>query len=228
MDALTIVFDDWEQVLASTLPPDLRKPYREAIVKFRYWLRQTGKTPDAETFKEHLDWKKSYLSPDRFEVRRDALRWYYKEGLRRMKAAGQNPSKPLTPTGSALVPKAPPKANQAPHPASNGTRALFSRPAPTVPAKTGAGGRRLPDVRDERRAVGGSARFGLPSKGAGARQWIRERNLAWTSEKTYRAWCRRFMASIGGKPINSLTIAMCEVAFRFGRKNASPFHAKPL
>ena len=55
MDALTIVFDDWEQVLASTLPPDLRKPYREAIVKFRYWLRQTGKTPDAETFKEHLD-----------------------------------------------------------------------------------------------------------------------------------------------------------------------------
>ncbi len=51
MDALIIVFDDWEQVLAETLPPDLRKPYREAIVKFRYWLRQTGKTPDAETFK---------------------------------------------------------------------------------------------------------------------------------------------------------------------------------
>ncbi|MDD4623751.1 MAG: hypothetical protein PHG71_11000 [Kiritimatiellae bacterium] len=51
MDALAIVFDDWEQVLAATIPPDLRKPYREAIVKFRYWLRQTGKTPDAETFK---------------------------------------------------------------------------------------------------------------------------------------------------------------------------------
>jgi len=57
MDALAIVFDDWEQVLTATLPPDLRKPYREAIVKFRYWLRQTGKTPDAETFKEHLEWK---------------------------------------------------------------------------------------------------------------------------------------------------------------------------
>ena len=54
MDALTIVFDDWEQVLAATIPPDLRKPYREAIVKFRYWLRQTGKTPDAETFKRNM------------------------------------------------------------------------------------------------------------------------------------------------------------------------------
>ena len=43
MDALAIVFDDWEQVLAATLPKDLRKPYREAIVKFRYWLRQTGR-----------------------------------------------------------------------------------------------------------------------------------------------------------------------------------------
>jgi hypothetical protein len=196
MDALTIVFDDWEQVLASTLPPDLRKPYREAIVKFRYWLRQTGKTPDAETFKEHLDWKKSYLSPDRFEVRRDALRWYYKEGLRRMKAAGQNPSKPLTPTGSALVPKVPPKANQAPHPASNGNpRPVFPTRAPTVPAKTGAG--KFGDYRTYEMND-------VPSAGArdlGGPPWeralvsrIRERNLAWTSEKTYRAWCRRFMA----------------------------------
>jgi len=30
---------------------------------------------------------------------------------------------------------------------------------------------------------------------------IREKNLAWTSEKTYRAWCRRFIASCGSKPI---------------------------
>jgi hypothetical protein len=27
------------------------------------------KIPDAETFKEHLEWKKSYLSPDRFEAK---------------------------------------------------------------------------------------------------------------------------------------------------------------
>lgn len=206
MDALTIVFDDWEQVLASTLPPDLRKPYREAIVKFRYWLRQTGKTPDAETFKEHLDWKKSYLSPDRFEVRRDALRWYYKEGLRRMKAAGQNPSKPLTPTGSALVPKVPPKANQAPHPASNGNpRPVFPTRAPTVPAKTGTG--RVGDYRTYEMSdvpTAGARDLGGPDWEKALVSRIRERNLAWTSEKTYRAWCRRFMASIGGKPINSL------------------------
>ena len=46
MDTRPILFDDWEQVLTATLPPDLLKPYREAIVKFLYWLRQTGKGPD--------------------------------------------------------------------------------------------------------------------------------------------------------------------------------------
>src|ERR1035437_6931580 len=33
---------------------------------------------------------------------------------------------------------------------------------------------------------------------------IRERHLAWRSEKTYRAWCRRFIDACGGKPINEL------------------------
>jgi hypothetical protein len=56
--------------------PELQRRYREAIVKFRYWLKQTGKTPDVETFKTHLEWKKSYLSPKRHEIRREALRWY--------------------------------------------------------------------------------------------------------------------------------------------------------
>ena len=55
MDDQPIMFNDWEQALMTTVPPDRRRIYREAIVKFRYWLRQTGKTPDAETFKEHLD-----------------------------------------------------------------------------------------------------------------------------------------------------------------------------
>jgi len=54
----------------------------------------------------------------------------------------------------------------------------------------------------------------VPSAGArdlGGPPWeralvsrIRERNLAWTSEKTYRAWCRRFMASCGGKQVKDL------------------------
>ncbi len=33
---------------------------------------------------------------------------------------------------------------------------------------------------------------------------IRERNLAWKSEKTYRAWCRRFIAACGNKSVDEL------------------------
>ncbi len=70
------------------VPPDRQRVYREAIVKFRYWLRETGKTACAEVFKEHLDWKKSYLAPERFAIRQEALRWYSREGRNRM--AGQD------------------------------------------------------------------------------------------------------------------------------------------
>ena len=76
-------FDDWEKVLRDTVPVNLQKEYREAIVKFRYWLREQGKVASVEVFKEHLAWKKSYLSPGRYEVRRQALRWYYDKGIKR-------------------------------------------------------------------------------------------------------------------------------------------------
>lgn len=33
---------------------------------------------------------------------------------------------------------------------------------------------------------------------------IREKHLAWKSEKTYRGWCRRFMAACGDKPVTQL------------------------
>ncbi len=55
MDATVIFFDDWEQVLKTAVPPDRQRAYREAIIKFRYWLRETGKTASAKVFKEHLD-----------------------------------------------------------------------------------------------------------------------------------------------------------------------------
>jgi hypothetical protein len=87
MDDIPITFEDWETVLKTAAPPDRYPAWREAIVKFRYWQRQTGKSPTAATFREHLDWKKAYLTPERFEIRREALRWYYGEGLPRMKAA---------------------------------------------------------------------------------------------------------------------------------------------
>ncbi|MDD4017773.1 MAG: hypothetical protein PHV28_07480 [Kiritimatiellae bacterium] len=52
MDGKPIIFEDWEQALMTAVSPGLRRAYREAIVKFRYWLRQTGKSADIETFKE--------------------------------------------------------------------------------------------------------------------------------------------------------------------------------
>ena len=205
MDALAIVFDDWEQVLAATIPPDLRKPYREAIVKFRYWLRQTGKTPDAETFKEHLEWKKSYLAPDRYEVRRDALRWYYKEGIRRMKAVGQRPSKPSATKGAAPAPKVPPKATQASQPKAKVIPRTLSTPSPTVSNKTETGtlgGYRTYEMNDVPTA--GARDLGGPPWEKALVRRIREKNLAWTSEKTYRSWCRRFIVSCDGKQPETL------------------------
>jgi hypothetical protein len=47
------------------------------------------KQPDVETFKVHLEWKRSYLPPERFEIRRAALRWDFQEGRLRMKAASR-------------------------------------------------------------------------------------------------------------------------------------------
>ena len=82
-------FEDWETALRETVAPELQRGYREAIVKFRYWLRQTRKEPDVEAFKAHLEWKQSYLPPERFEIRRAALRWYYQEGRLRMKSAAR-------------------------------------------------------------------------------------------------------------------------------------------
>jgi hypothetical protein len=80
MDESVITFDNWEQVLNAGVPPERYHAYREAIVKFRYWLRETDNVPNVEAFKRHLEWKQSYLAPDRFAVRREALCWYYQEG----------------------------------------------------------------------------------------------------------------------------------------------------
>lgn len=71
MDATVISFDDWEQVLKTVVPPDRQRPYREAIVKFKYWIRETEKPACAEVFKEHLDWKQSCLAPELFVIHRE-------------------------------------------------------------------------------------------------------------------------------------------------------------
>ena len=84
-----VEFEDWERVLRATVPAGLQAGYREAVQKFRYWLREKGKAPTVEAFKEHLDWKKSYLAPEKYEVRRQALRWYWEKGRKRSGGEGE-------------------------------------------------------------------------------------------------------------------------------------------
>ena len=83
MNQPIVEFADWEEALRETVPADLWPEYREAVVKFRYWLRENGKPATVEAFKEHLAWKKSYLPPEKFERRRQALRWYWEKGAKR-------------------------------------------------------------------------------------------------------------------------------------------------
>jgi len=59
MNQSPVVFEDWATVLRHSVPPDRFPGFREAIVKFRYWLRETGKVASVTTFREHLNWKKS-------------------------------------------------------------------------------------------------------------------------------------------------------------------------
>ena len=88
MCAIIVKFEDWEKVLRNTVPVELQAGYREAVVKFRYWLGRKGKAASVEAFKEHLAWKQSYLSPAEFAVRREALRWYYDKGRKLPATAG--------------------------------------------------------------------------------------------------------------------------------------------
>ena len=191
-----IVFDDWEKVLKAKVPASRYRAYREAIVKFRYWIRQTGKSPDAGTFKEHLEWKKSYLSPDRFALRHEALRWYYREGRKRMAAAqGKLPPPPVCGTPGT-------------QPYADSTRTLDSPPI----SKQGQQSKpedsrtmddhRIYEMNDVPTA--GARDLGGPSWERALVRRIREKNLAWKSEKTYRSWCRRFVAACGNKPIAKL------------------------
>ena len=85
-----IVFEEWEQVLKKTVPPERQGAFREAVVKFRFWLREKGKNATAEVFKEHLAWKKSYLTAEKYEMRRQALRWYWEKGRKGMLAAASD------------------------------------------------------------------------------------------------------------------------------------------
>lgn len=203
MNVTLLRFEDWETALKETVSPEFYKPYREAIIKFRYWLRQTGKQPDVETFKAHLEWKQSYLSTERFEVRRDALRWYYAEGLRRMKAKSHQAASQVT------TEQPQPKRPESNKESGVGTQAdksnqinenLSSRaPRPNLQI---AGGYRVYEMNDVPSA--GPRDLGGPPWEKAMVRRLRERHLSWTTEKTYRSWCRRFIASCGDKQVETL------------------------
>ncbi len=222
MDDQPIVFADWETVLKAEVPPDRQRHYREAIVKFLYWLREKGKAPVQDSFKEHLEWKKSYLPPDRFEIRRDALRWFYKTGQRRMKQTAVNARSAVVrssgnvPVSGDTAPKlqgAPkqPKTFQIPSPGNGSpqgrppeTNAVRTEPVPPQAQQHGrkVGGYRVYEMNDVPTA--GERDLGGPPWEQALVRRIREKHLAWKSEKTYRGWCRRFIAACGSKPVKQL------------------------
>ena len=60
MENKEIVFEDWEAALRSQVPADRQRRYREAIVKFRYWLR-LAEWPEWE----FLLWEQLAIGPTR-------------------------------------------------------------------------------------------------------------------------------------------------------------------
>lgn len=178
MDDRPIVFEGWQAAL-SGVPAEVRPAYREAITKFRYWLRETGKAATAGTFKAHLAWKKSYLPPDKFALRQEALRWYYAEGVKRMRTLRPSPESP--------APSTTPPADDR----------LKYKPVPNR-----VGEYRAYEMNDV--PPSGKADIGGPPWERALVRRLREKDLAWKSEKTYRGWCRRFIAACVGKPIEQL------------------------
>jgi len=205
VDDYVIIFDDWEQVLRASLPSEHHRGYREAIVKFRYWLRETGRPANSATFKEHLAWKKSYLTPDRFAVRLQALRWYYREGHKRKDVHTRLPSRPAGGSGQepALTSAKPATPEEQP--------AVERKAIPLTADSKPLGQKARPEKIGEYQVYGmndvptaGRADLGGPPWEKALVRRIRERHLAWKSEQTYRGWCRRFVVAFDGKGIEAL------------------------
>ena len=174
MDERNVEFEDWEKVLRDTVPVALQASYREAVAKFRYWLRERGKVANVEAFKQHLAWKKSYLPPKQYEIRRQALRWYFDKGKKvRQQETGDR--KPETRGGQGEQP--PDDGVGSPsgrRPTTNNQRPTTNSQMNDVPP---LGKADLGETPWERKLV--------------AR--IRELHLAWTTEKTYRSWAWRLV-----------------------------------
>lgn len=200
MDDQVVEFEGWERVLRDTVPASLQGAYREAVVKFRYWLREKGKAANVAAFKEHLVWKKSYLPAAEYETRRQALRWYWQMGRKvRSQESGERSQKEgikfckqenMEKTGIQSL-----TAAQR-HKGNMGGRGN----ATSRWQVSQAGGQRI-----EMTDVPPSAKADL-----GGPPWerklvarIREKHLAWTTEKTYRHWAWRLVGFVKNSGVRS-------------------------
>ena len=174
MDERIVEFEDWEKVLRDTVPVALQGDYWEAVTKFRYWLWKTGEVPNVEAFKRHLAWKKSYLSGERFEVRRQALRWYFEKGKK---------SSILKPVASRQ------KGDKALEKAKPEVQNLTRNPQPSA-------SRRQVEMTDV--PLLGKADLGESPWERKLVARIRELHLAWRTETTYRQWARRLVRFVEG------------------------------
>ncbi len=181
MDERIVEFEDWEKVLRDTVPVALQAAYREAVVKFRYWLRENGKVASVDAFKQHLAWKQSYLPPKKYEIRRQALRWYFDQGkkisIQKPVASSQKGGES---SGSAKteIQNLPRKPQS-----SSLSRQIEMTDVPPL------GKADLGETPWERKLV----------------ERIRELHLAWTTEKTYRAWAWRLVRHCREKNPEQLT-----------------------
>ena len=178
MDDPIVEFDDWNRVLRESVPVVLQAGYREAVVKFLYWLREKGKQPNVAAFKEHLEWKKSYLPAKQYELRRNALRWYWQVG-RKISGPRSEGRGPAGPTSSRGAPPA-----RGPSATGNLQSRTLNQMTDVPPlGKADLGGEPW-----ERKLV--------------AR--IRELHLAWKTETTYRHWARRLVRFCAPKQVEDL------------------------
>ena len=174
MDERIVEFEDWERVLRDTVPVALQGGYREAVTKFRYWLWRTGEVASVEAFKRHLAWKKSYLPVTEFELRRQALRWYFEKGK---KTSIQKPVA-SSQKGDRALGNAKPEVQN-----------LTSNPQPSA-------SRRQIEMNDVPPL--GKADLGESPWERKLVARIRELHLAWRTETTYRHWARRLVRFVEG------------------------------
>ena len=181
MDERIVEFEGWEKELRDTVPIALQADYREAVTKFRYWLREKGEAANVEAFKRHLEWKKSYLPPKKYELRRQALRWYFDKGKKTsIQKPVANIQKGAKAPGSSTPEGKIPTGN--PQPWSSSQEMEMTDVPPMGKADLG-------ETPWERKLV----------------VRIRELHLAWTTEKTYRAWAWRLVQHCRDKNPEQLT-----------------------